>query len=231
MLHPKLTLDVPKKQNFTIPIILVGNKSDLEDNREVNEGEACQWLRQRQSKLNELTTVTHIEISAKNDVNVQELFERLFTLSSLPREMSPNLHRKVTENAYAVSTQCEAFRKVQDRLSLKKRLSMKLNKTLSTGNEDDASDTSSVESYCSYEYKACDEHHVTITKSKSSESVDAMATARVNDRRPSVDTEVILAISKSRTYPVHNNSKKNGKIKSIGNHIKCLKKQVNKLKL
>ncbi len=38
----------------------------------------------------------YFEISAKRNTNVDQMFQRLFTLAKLPNEMSPDLHRKVS---------------------------------------------------------------------------------------------------------------------------------------
>ncbi len=36
-----------------------------------------------------------VEASAKKNINIEEIFQKLFVLAKLPTEMSPSLHRKV----------------------------------------------------------------------------------------------------------------------------------------
>ena len=64
-------LDMKKTRNY--PIIVVGNKSDLEDLREVDREQA-----ERTTK--DLWLVPHIQTSAKEDYNVTEMFRRVLRM-------------------------------------------------------------------------------------------------------------------------------------------------------
>lgn len=71
-----------------IPMMIVGNKCDLEESREID--------------TNEMITYTEscpgcgcAETSAKKNINIEEIFLKLFMLAKVPTEMSPSLHRKV----------------------------------------------------------------------------------------------------------------------------------------
>jgi Ras-related protein Rab-2A len=58
--------DVQNYSNFPITIILIGNKSDLEDKREVSSKEA--------EELAQKNNITYIETSAKNCKNINKVF-------------------------------------------------------------------------------------------------------------------------------------------------------------
>ena len=75
------------------PIVLVGNKCDREADRVVETGE----LRVLADDIPGCTCGC-VEASAKKNLNVEEIFLKLFVLAKLPTEMSPSLHRKVTPN-------------------------------------------------------------------------------------------------------------------------------------
>ena len=64
--------------NLDIPITLVGNKSDLEKNRQVSNEMAYNY-----SQENELT---YIETSAKNNVNIEKIFDE--TVRNIPEQTS-----------------------------------------------------------------------------------------------------------------------------------------------
>ena len=58
-----------KAESDVIPIILAGNKCDLENERQVQKADA--------QKLADEWKIEYIEVSAKNRINVQETFEAL----------------------------------------------------------------------------------------------------------------------------------------------------------
>ena len=71
-----------------IPMVIVGNKCDRDEGRAIG--------------TDELITFTEacpgcgcVETSAKKNVNIEEVFLKLFMLAKVPTEMSPSLHRKV----------------------------------------------------------------------------------------------------------------------------------------
>ena len=72
----------------SVPMVIVGNKCDKESKRVIS--------------TDELIALTEgvpgsgcVETSAKKNINVEEIFLKLFMLAQLPTEMSPSLHRKV----------------------------------------------------------------------------------------------------------------------------------------
>lgn len=71
-------------------MILVGNKCDREKKERVIDPSEPQALIAGQQQAD------FIETSAKKNVNIEDIFVRLFKLAKLPTEMSPALHRKVT---------------------------------------------------------------------------------------------------------------------------------------
>ncbi|XP_045214308.1 GTP-binding protein Rhes-like isoform X2 [Mercenaria mercenaria] len=77
-----------RKTMYT-PMILVGNKCDREKDRVIDPSEPQALIAGQQQ-------ADFIETSAKKNINIEEIFVRLFKLAKLPTEMSPALHRKVT---------------------------------------------------------------------------------------------------------------------------------------
>ncbi|XP_060577669.1 GTP-binding protein Rhes-like isoform X2 [Ruditapes philippinarum] len=76
-----------RKTMYT-PMILVGNKCDREKDRVIDPSEPQALIAGQQQ-------ADFIETSAKKNVNIEDIFVRLFKLAKLPTEMSPALHRKV----------------------------------------------------------------------------------------------------------------------------------------
>eukprot|EP00062_Callorhinchus_milii_P026880 gi/632989521/ref/XP_007883693.1/ PREDICTED: GTP-binding protein Rhes-like isoform X2 [Callorhinchus milii] len=73
-----------------VPIMLVGNKADRgEPLRAVRGEEAEQLIAGDQNS-------SYFEISAKRNTNLEGMFRALLSMSQLPHEMSPALHRKVS---------------------------------------------------------------------------------------------------------------------------------------
>lgn len=71
------------------PFILVGNKCDLISDREVHSAEGL-------TAITERPFCDFFETSAMFNINISDLFARLFELVNLPPEMIPARHRKVT---------------------------------------------------------------------------------------------------------------------------------------
>ena len=89
-------------ENLTkdIVIALVGNKLDMNENREVNLREA--------SNFADTENLLFYEVSAKNDININELFEKVGTLVSqmdIPTKKITEIKFK-SENKYIKSTRC-----------------------------------------------------------------------------------------------------------------------------
>ena len=63
------------KRSRTYPIIVVGNKTDLEDRREIPRAQVERTVR-------DAWKIPHIETSAKEDHNVGELFKRVLRMIS-----------------------------------------------------------------------------------------------------------------------------------------------------
>ncbi|XP_048847863.1 dexamethasone-induced Ras-related protein 1-like [Brienomyrus brachyistius] len=78
------------KENVNVPLVICGNKSDREFCREVSPEEIEELVADDQQ-------CAYFDISAKRNTNVDSMFRALFTLAKLPNEMSPDLHRKVSE--------------------------------------------------------------------------------------------------------------------------------------
>ncbi|KAL4240504.1 GTP binding [Mactra antiquata] len=78
------------------PLILVGNHIDKDHKRVVLSTECLTLLAGRPS-------CAFVEVSAKYNLNIDDLFVRLFELAKLPMEMTPARHRKVTPS-YVVSS-------------------------------------------------------------------------------------------------------------------------------
>ena len=71
-----------------IPLVIVGNKTDVDTEREIGTDELVELADQ-------CPCSGYIETSAKTDQNIEEVFVKLFLLAKLPVEMSPSMHRKV----------------------------------------------------------------------------------------------------------------------------------------
>lgn len=78
------------KENVNVPLVICGNKSDRDFCREVSREEIEELVADDQQ-------CAYFDISAKRNTNVDSMFRALFTLAKLPNEMSPDLHRKVSE--------------------------------------------------------------------------------------------------------------------------------------
>lgn len=78
-----------KKDCLSVPMVIVGNKCDLDKHRDVKKREAEKWASAQQS-------IAFLEASAKNNSGVNDVFYELFRMAKLPTEMSPSLHRKMS---------------------------------------------------------------------------------------------------------------------------------------
>lgn len=77
------------KENVDVPLVICGNKCDRDFYREVQEEEIEQLVAGNEQ-------CAYFEISAKRNINVDQMFQTLFTMAKLPNEMSPDRHRKVS---------------------------------------------------------------------------------------------------------------------------------------
>ncbi|XP_062853024.1 ras-related protein Rap-1b-like [Trichomycterus rosablanca] len=75
-----------KEDKFT-PIVVIGNKSDLEDQRKVNSEDVLAMVELDWNNL-------FLEASAKDNDNVLEVFKELLQQTNLPRRLSPALRRR-----------------------------------------------------------------------------------------------------------------------------------------
>ncbi|XP_071106900.1 GTP-binding protein Rhes-like isoform X2 [Haliotis cracherodii] len=73
---------------LNIPMVVVGNKCDKEKDRVIDPREVAKLLEGQDSS-------DYLETSAKKNINIDDVFFRLFQTAKLPTEMSPSLHRKV----------------------------------------------------------------------------------------------------------------------------------------
>ena len=81
----------PKKKPV-IPMVIVGNKCELDSDRVVGTDELRELAQEGPH------TCDWAESSARENINVDEIFIKLFVLAKLPSEMSPSLHRRVNPN-------------------------------------------------------------------------------------------------------------------------------------
>lgn len=97
-----------------VPMVIVGNKSDRDADRVVDT-----------SELRQLTdafpgSCDGIETSAKRNVNIEEVFLKLFYLAKLPVEMSPSQHRRIQPGSFVSLHSPQTSRRL---MSLRRRLS------------------------------------------------------------------------------------------------------------
>ena len=100
------------KRKGLIPMVIVGNKCDKELSRQVSTAE----MRELSGSY---PSCACLEASAKKNLNIEEIFLKLFVLAKLPTEMSPSLHHKV-QPSYIVTSSPRASRR---RMTLRRRLS------------------------------------------------------------------------------------------------------------
>ncbi|XP_068102485.1 dexamethasone-induced Ras-related protein 1-like [Hyperolius riggenbachi] len=85
----KSCLKNKSKESFEVPLVICGNKVDRDFCRTVQSHEIEQLVGVGNN-------YSYFEVSAKNNVRLQEMFQALFTMAKLPIEMSPGLHFKVS---------------------------------------------------------------------------------------------------------------------------------------
>uniref|UniRef100_A0A336M7V5 CSON011715 protein n=1 Tax=Culicoides sonorensis TaxID=179676 RepID=A0A336M7V5_CULSO len=78
-----------KKHLPKVPMVLAGNKSDIMT-KTVTTNEVEAYCASQDSAC------IYVEISAKTNCNIDELFYELFNVAGLPPEMAPNHHKRVT---------------------------------------------------------------------------------------------------------------------------------------
>ncbi|KAL0993551.1 hypothetical protein UPYG_G00109580 [Umbra pygmaea] len=79
------------KENARVPIVICGNKVDLESERVISRSEMLQSLG---------GDAALFETSAKDSTNLEEMFEALAKLGGLPAETRPSQHRKLSIRTY-----------------------------------------------------------------------------------------------------------------------------------
>ncbi|KAG5279190.1 hypothetical protein AALO_G00075070 [Alosa alosa] len=79
------------KENTQVPIVICGNKVDLQAKRVVSRPEMCE-------RLGEDAAV--FETSAKDGTQMEKMFEALAQLGGLPVETRPSLHRDISIRSY-----------------------------------------------------------------------------------------------------------------------------------
>ncbi|XP_054615501.1 dexamethasone-induced Ras-related protein 1-like [Dunckerocampus dactyliophorus] len=81
------------KESADVPLVICGNKCDRDFQREVREEEIEQLVRGCDEHG---CRCAYVEISAKKNTNVDQMFQTLFAMAKLPDEMSPNRHCRVS---------------------------------------------------------------------------------------------------------------------------------------
>ncbi|XP_052791169.1 GTP-binding protein Rhes-like isoform X2 [Mya arenaria] len=97
------------RKTIHTPMVIVGNKRDLKEKERVVDPS------EPESLIDGQPLSDYIEVSAKKDINIDEIFLRLFRLAKLPTEMSPALHRKVTPSYVSSSVTSQKGRGVSIR--------------------------------------------------------------------------------------------------------------------
>lgn len=99
ILDTKSCLKNKTKENVDVPLVICGNKGDRDFYREVEQREIEQLVGADPQRC------AYFEISAKRNSRLDQMFHALFAMANLPREMSPDLHRRVS------AQHCEALHK------------------------------------------------------------------------------------------------------------------------
>lgn len=90
ILDTKSCLKNKTKENVDVPLVICGNKGDRDFYREVEQREIEQLVGADPQRC------AYFEISAKRNSRLDQMFHALFAMANLPREMSPDLHRRVS---------------------------------------------------------------------------------------------------------------------------------------
>ncbi|XP_052513488.1 dexamethasone-induced Ras-related protein 1 [Budorcas taxicolor] len=90
ILDTKSCLKNKTKEDVDVPLVICGNKGDRDFHRQVEPREIHQLVGADPRRC------AYFEISAKRNSSLDQMFHALFTMANLPREMSPDLHRRVS---------------------------------------------------------------------------------------------------------------------------------------
>ncbi|XP_046813777.1 dexamethasone-induced Ras-related protein 1 isoform X2 [Vespa crabro] len=102
--------------SLKVPMVIVGNKCD-KDTKSVTIEEAEEYCASQDE------CCVFVEVSAKRNYHVDELFYQLFVVAGLPLEMAPNHHRKVPLTFGSPTMLPPSQPKHKATLSIKRRLS------------------------------------------------------------------------------------------------------------
>lgn len=102
--------------SLKVPMVIVGNKCD-KDTKSVTIEEAEEYCASQDD------CCVFVEVSAKRNYHVDELFYQLFVVAGLPLEMAPNHHRKVPLTFGSPTMLPPSQPKHKATLSIKRRLS------------------------------------------------------------------------------------------------------------
>ncbi|KAF7995525.1 hypothetical protein HCN44_006632 [Aphidius gifuensis] len=105
-----------KSHSIKVPMVIVGNKCDR-DTKLVTIEEAQQYCSGQDE------CCVFVEVSAKRNYHVDELFYQLFVVAGLPLEMAPNHHRKVPLTFGSPTMLPPSQPRHKATLSIKRRLS------------------------------------------------------------------------------------------------------------
>ncbi|KAF4012447.1 hypothetical protein G4228_003180 [Cervus hanglu yarkandensis] len=97
ILDTKSCLKNKTKEDVDVPLVICGNKGDRDFHRQVEPHEIHQLVGADPRRC------AYFEISAKRNSSLDQMFHALFAMANLPREMSPDLHRRVS------AQHCEAL--------------------------------------------------------------------------------------------------------------------------
>lgn len=192
--------------HLPLPVFVIGNKCDAAS-AEIQAEEVEAWVRELQSK--QTLTVEHHISSANNDRMMRLLFDNIFSTCRLPIELSSYRHDKVTAEEYSSTVSPIIHRASSNRHSL--RVGSQIFETLKGRNQSNKRRDNMNE------------------MNSETSSVQAIATLRINQRRPSLDAEIILAVKKMRQYAEDANVKWNkqlSKSSSFKNRVERLGKRI-----
>lgn len=112
-----------EKRGKDYKIFMIGNKTDLEDDRQVDQSSACSTA----SKWG----CEHMEISAKNDRNVYNVFFNILRQSSLPCRISLE-HLKPTPTSWDVDPRRKKLSKIKSVAVMESTASTRRNRMLTS---------------------------------------------------------------------------------------------------
>ncbi|XP_076815498.1 GTP-binding protein Rhes-like [Clavelina lepadiformis] len=178
-----------KHHTLATPIILAGNKIDLNGERVVSASDVEEYLQRNRSSE---CRCAHVEVSATDPSSVQGLFKQLFLLSHLPLEMSPNMHRKVTQEKFVENARSHKQSKFPRHHSDNDKIKSFILHRNSDKNSSSSGSSSSIASSSASDDSDCD------VANNCHDGLDAIATLCPNQRRPSAATEVSFLLKKSK---------------------------------